>query len=1216
MPYLNNKFEENYPQQKKSDSSGNLGLENSSITRQNNFINPQGSQGGKDQSSGELKKEGSVSVLGDFEMHHKLGQGNMGVVYRGRQISLDRPVAIKVLPRSIASDKSFVKRFELEAKAIARISSLNVVQVYGAGNHEGQEFFAMEYVEGRDLGVKLKNGARLSFGESLDIIKQVALGLVAAAEHGIIHRDIKPSNIMITNRGVVKIMDFGLVKLRGREEAGLTMAGTLLGTANYQSPEQGRGGECDKRSDLYSLGVVFYQLVTGKLPFSGDSPTSIIYQHNCVEPRKPKTIEPAIPEDIQRIILKCMGKEPENRYQHPKEIVSAIEDLADRNFDDPPPSTPQDGMISPKEGTNSPPKKSDSKQTPLKNSHLKSQDSLSEKQSKRSRLSTLVIGSSITLLIGAMYFPLYLNRQAPLSIEEAQDLLENQIYFQCREVIEANLHSSPNDPDWLSLKRELNFRESRSILRVAASQIKRNNFDAAKANVFRVMKLNPKNSQGETLMTQLKKRDEERGDAIQLMEAGNFLKCRSLIKGKLEQSPKDQGWTKLERELDSQEGSKLLQEVSTDYEKKDFKSAELNLKKALILVPNNEQARDFERIFSNRKNQFAVARQHLTNKNFAKSREVLRANLEVDSEDPKWLQFQGDLNATEGEAILTEAKSMFSKGDYSQAKNEIKKALELIPYNDTAKNLSAVLRKRDQTLNQAEELLNARQFSEGRALIEEQLLKTPSDNDWGSLRTELNNREGQLFLEKAKEGLKLSAFSLARKASQKTLELLPENVEAGKIIEFLDKREKDLIQVKEFFNTNELSRSRELIDSYLNSSPNDEGWIKMREQLLLLEGLKFLTLAQVELKNGNYVLARKLAFQGIQSDPNNGEARTLIDKIDKREQALSKAREYLANGNYLESRDLQKRNILHFPGDQDWLNLEKEINKAEGNSLLLRALADYEQENYLSAETSLLRVAKLLPDNEYSKKLLEQIKIKKSSVNFDFEPLRLTSSKQSVKSDDPLAESLPQEDNDSNDLPVVSTKIEPSDIPIKGLPNHSTEDTIATNKNSSSPESLAILNAEMGNRINELSDLIGDKSCTIMELDQAMKAFMDTFGENHEESKKLLSQLEDRRQEKLFQHVLEEIDQSIIAKDKERLTYFIKLKEHLESLNTFIDQSELLFQHSMNSFERTENRANADVTVNFSFHNMPETEIRYHYEAELKGDEWVIIAVEMLENWD
>jgi len=268
-------------------------------------------------------------VWGDFEIRDQLGKGGMGSVYHGRQVSLDRLVAIKVLPPALSANESFRSRFGLEAKAVAQISSPHVVQVYAAGVHQGNHFFAMEYVEGHDLARKLQNGFRPTYRQSLELVLQAARGLQAAGEHGIIHRDIKPGNMMVTPKGLLKLMDFGLVKLAASPEASVTMAGTVMGTVNYFSPEQGRGEVCDQRTDLYALGVVFYQLLTGTLPFRGADATSVIYQHIHQQPRSPKEIDPNIPEDYQAVVLKCMQKRPEARYQNASALVADLEALID-----------------------------------------------------------------------------------------------------------------------------------------------------------------------------------------------------------------------------------------------------------------------------------------------------------------------------------------------------------------------------------------------------------------------------------------------------------------------------------------------------------------------------------------------------------------------------------------------------------------------------------------------------------------------------------------------------------------------------------------------------------------------------------------------------------------------------------------------------------------------------------------------------------------------
>jgi serine/threonine-protein kinase len=268
----------------------------------------------------------SVRTWGDFEIDFDrvLGKGGMGAVYRGRQVSLDRPAAIKVLKKDLTESAEFVKRFQREAALLARLVDANVVQVFGAGQGDGEYFYAMEFVEGEELSARLRAGYKFTIDEVLQVALQVGRALQAAWKHRIVHRDIKPSNIILTRDGPIKVMDFGLAK---NTDSDLTQSEVIMGTAKYMSPEQATSGAVDVRSDLYSLGAVLYELATGQPPFTGQSPTAVIYQHVHQPPRDPREINPSIPEEVQALILRLLAKDPKNRVATPEALVSTVQGI-------------------------------------------------------------------------------------------------------------------------------------------------------------------------------------------------------------------------------------------------------------------------------------------------------------------------------------------------------------------------------------------------------------------------------------------------------------------------------------------------------------------------------------------------------------------------------------------------------------------------------------------------------------------------------------------------------------------------------------------------------------------------------------------------------------------------------------------------------------------------------------------------------------------------
>src|ERR1700758_2418263 len=240
-----------------------------------------------------------------YELTHLIARGGMAQVYRARDRQLDRPVALKVLFPELSVARSFVERFRREAQAAANLSHPNIVPVFDWGEDMGTYYIVMEYVDGRALSSILRTAGPLHPDRAAEIAADVAAALAYAHRHGVIHRDVKPGNVLITEEGTVKVTDFGIARAVNTEES-LTQTGAVMGTATYFSPEQAEGQGVDARSDIYSLGVVLYEMVAGRPPFIGDTPVSVASKHVREQAPAPRQFNPSVPPDLEAIILKCM----------------------------------------------------------------------------------------------------------------------------------------------------------------------------------------------------------------------------------------------------------------------------------------------------------------------------------------------------------------------------------------------------------------------------------------------------------------------------------------------------------------------------------------------------------------------------------------------------------------------------------------------------------------------------------------------------------------------------------------------------------------------------------------------------------------------------------------------------------------------------------------------------------------------------------------------
>src|SRR5215510_898957 len=265
----------------------------------------------------------SGKQFGHYQIVAPLGEGGMAAVYKAYQPSMERHVAVKVLPRHMATSDEFVARFKREAKLLAQLQHPHILPVFDYGESEGYPYIVMPFLQSGTLADLMKK-QRLPMSEVRRIITQLGDALGYAHARGMIHRDIKPSNVLIDERGNCLLTDFGLARMV-EASAKLTTSGAIMGTPAYMSPEQGAGSQVDRRSDIYSLGIILYEMVTSRVPYVAETPIAVVFKHIQDPLPSARKFNPALPESIELVLLKALAKSPEDRFQTAEDFVHAIQ---------------------------------------------------------------------------------------------------------------------------------------------------------------------------------------------------------------------------------------------------------------------------------------------------------------------------------------------------------------------------------------------------------------------------------------------------------------------------------------------------------------------------------------------------------------------------------------------------------------------------------------------------------------------------------------------------------------------------------------------------------------------------------------------------------------------------------------------------------------------------------------------------------------------------
>lgn len=367
----------------------------------------------------------SKIIAGRYELLEKIGDGGMAVVYKAKCRLLNRYVAVKILKPEFIQDPKFLESFRKESHAAASLSHPNIVNVYDVGREGNINYIVMELVTGKPLSDVIKQEAPMDYKRVIELTRQIASGLGVAHKHNIIHRDVKPHNILITEEGVAKITDFGIAKAVNTSTIVDRTAETIMGSVHYFSPEQARGGYVDEKSDIYSLGIVMYEMLTGKVPFDGDNPVNVALKHINEEMIPPSVLVPGIPPRIEQILMKATSKVQSNRYASTDEMIKELDDieLITRIVG----SSSLNGWA-PTEGEPRNPQDSSSK-TPVKETPIKPQG--------KDRRIVIIVAAAVLLLIagfvGAGFATGILGSpsvEVPdvrgLSLEDAKTLLEEE----------------------------------------------------------------------------------------------------------------------------------------------------------------------------------------------------------------------------------------------------------------------------------------------------------------------------------------------------------------------------------------------------------------------------------------------------------------------------------------------------------------------------------------------------------------------------------------------------------------------------------------------------------------------------------------------------------------------------------------------------------------------------------------------------------------------